>query len=144
MWVYRPEDFLPVILIQKDFKCSPTVDGLSCLKDFSNKESVRFGGWKPIIGQTFLISWIINGKSLACFFFYDRFVLEPVSYIRKELEKKLQNNEEKIRSIEANKEYLQRSVKEHEDNIREMLASRPKWAAPIWFYCTPSQKILSH
>ncbi|KAK2566422.1 Prefoldin subunit 1 [Acropora cervicornis] len=54
------------------------------------------------------------------------FVLEPVSYIRKELEKKLQNNEEKIRSIEANKEYLQRSVKEHEDNIREMLASRPK------------------
>lgn len=144
MWVYRPEGLLPVILIQKDFKCSPTVDELSYLKDFSKKESVRFGGWKPIIGQTFLISWIINGKSLACFFFHDRFVLEPVSYIRKELEKKLQNNEEKIRSIEANKEYLQRSVKEHEDNIREMLASRPKWAAPIWFYCTPSQKILSH
>lgn len=29
-------------------------------------------------------------------------------------------------SLQANKEYLQRSVKEHEDNIREMLASRPK------------------
>lgn len=28
--------------------------------------------------------------------------------------------------LQANKEYLQKSVKEHEDNIREMLASRPK------------------
>lgn len=54
------------------------------------------------------------------------FVLQPVSHIRKELESKLHNNEEKIKSIEASKEYLQRSVKEHEDNIREMLASRPK------------------
>lgn len=54
------------------------------------------------------------------------FVLQPVSYIRKELEEKLQSNEEKIKNIEANKEYLQRSVKEQEDNIREMLASRPK------------------
>ena len=35
------------------------------------------------------------------FFVYDRFVLQPVSYIRKELEKKLQNNEEKIKSIEV-------------------------------------------
>jgi len=54
------------------------------------------------------------------------FVLQPVSDIRKELAEKLRGNEEKIKSIEANKEYLQRSVKEHEDNIREMLASRPK------------------
>ncbi|CAH3014721.1 unnamed protein product [Porites evermanni] len=54
------------------------------------------------------------------------FVLQPVSHIRKELSEKLQSNEEKIKSIEANKEYLQKSVKEHEDNIREMLASRPK------------------
>jgi len=54
------------------------------------------------------------------------FVLQSVSHIRKELEEKLHNNEDKIKSIEANKEYLQRSVKEHEDNIREMLASRPK------------------
>lgn len=54
------------------------------------------------------------------------FVLQPVSDIRKDLSQKLQSNEEKIKSIEANKEYLQRSVKEHEDNIREMLASRPK------------------
>jgi len=44
LWVYRPEGFLPVILIQKDFKCSSTVDGLSYLKDFSKRESVRFGG----------------------------------------------------------------------------------------------------
>lgn len=28
--------------------------------------------------------------------------------------------------LQANKKYLQKSVKEHEDNIREMLASRPK------------------
>ena len=28
--------------------------------------------------------------------------------------------------LQTNKEYLQKSVKEHEDNIREMLASRPK------------------
>ncbi|KAJ7392179.1 Prefoldin subunit 1 [Desmophyllum pertusum] len=54
------------------------------------------------------------------------FVLQPVSDIRKELAEKLHSNEDKIKSIEANKEYLQRSVKEHEDNIREMLASRPK------------------
>lgn len=43
--------------------------------------------------------------------------------------------------FQANKEYLQRSVKEHEDNIREMLASRPKWTDTILLYCTPSLKI---
>lgn len=32
---------------------------------------------------------------------YNRFVLQPVSYIRKELEEKLQSNEEKIKNIEV-------------------------------------------
>ena len=35
------------------------------------------------------------------FIVYDRFVLQPVSHIRKELESKLHNNEEKIKSIEV-------------------------------------------
>ena len=33
--------------------------------------------------------------------FWNRFVLQPVSYIRKELEEKLHTNEDKIKSIEV-------------------------------------------
>ncbi|KAK3707609.1 hypothetical protein QZH41_017869 [Actinostola sp. cb2023] len=43
---------------------------------------------------------------------------------RTTISERIKINEDKIRNIEANKEYLQKSVKNQEDNIREMLTHR--------------------
>ena len=52
------------------------------------------------------------------------FILEPIDQIRSDLKKKIEDGESKIKTIEKNKEQLQKSVKDHENSIREMLATR--------------------
>ena len=52
------------------------------------------------------------------------FLLQPVDVIQEGLREKVKTNEDKIKSIETNKSYLERSIKESEDNLREMVLSR--------------------
>ena len=52
------------------------------------------------------------------------FILEPINQIQTDLKKKISEGEAKIKTIEQNKEHLQKSVKDHENSIREMLSAR--------------------
>merc|ERR1712188_93103 len=52
------------------------------------------------------------------------FILEPVQQLRTDLKTKISEGEEKIKTIEKNKEFLQKNVKDHENAIREMLTTR--------------------
>ncbi|XP_020894484.1 prefoldin subunit 1 [Exaiptasia diaphana] len=52
------------------------------------------------------------------------FVLQPISDVRSTIAERIKTNEGKIEQIQANKDYLQKSVKDQEDNIREMLSHR--------------------
>uniref|UniRef100_A0A8D0ME84 Prefoldin subunit 1 n=1 Tax=Sus scrofa TaxID=9823 RepID=A0A8D0ME84_PIG len=59
---------------------------------------------------------------LASFIF--RFILQSKEAIHNQLLEKQKIAEEKIKELEQKKSYLERSVKEAEDNIREMLMAR--------------------
>ncbi|XP_070544747.1 prefoldin subunit 1-like [Ptychodera flava] len=52
------------------------------------------------------------------------FLLQEKSTILESLRSKIDKSEEKIKNLEANKAYLERSIKESEDNIREMLQQK--------------------
>jgi len=52
------------------------------------------------------------------------FILEPVEQLRSDLKNKITEGEEKIKTIEKNKDFLQKNVKDHENAIREMLTTR--------------------
>ena len=52
------------------------------------------------------------------------FILEPIEQVRTDLKKKIDEGEVKIKTIEQNKEFLQKNVKDHENSIREMLSTR--------------------
>ncbi|KAJ0003884.1 hypothetical protein NQD34_010098 [Periophthalmus magnuspinnatus] len=52
------------------------------------------------------------------------FILQPKEEINNQLMDKQRTADEKIKELEQKKQYLERSVKEAEDNIREMLMSR--------------------
>ena len=53
-----------------------------------------------------------------------RFILQSKEAIHNQLLEKQKIAEEKIKELEQKKSYLERSVKEAEDNIREMLMAR--------------------
>ncbi|KAI1902992.1 hypothetical protein AGOR_G00022590 [Albula goreensis] len=52
------------------------------------------------------------------------FILQSKDDINKQLMEKQKTADEKIKELEQKKTYLERSVKEAEDNIREMLMNR--------------------
>ncbi|XP_020780138.1 prefoldin subunit 1 [Boleophthalmus pectinirostris] len=52
------------------------------------------------------------------------FILQSKEEINNQLMDKQRTADEKIKELEQKKQYLERSVKEAEDNIREMLMSR--------------------
>ncbi|XP_060692777.1 prefoldin subunit 1 [Hemiscyllium ocellatum] len=52
------------------------------------------------------------------------FILQPKVVIHNQLLEKQKIAEEKIKELEQRKSYLERSVKDAEDNIREMLMAR--------------------
>ncbi|XP_069754700.1 prefoldin subunit 1 [Narcine bancroftii] len=52
------------------------------------------------------------------------FILQPKVVIHSQLLEKQKVAEEKIKELEQRKSYLERSVKDAEDNIREMLMAR--------------------
>ncbi|XP_077999043.1 prefoldin subunit 1-like [Glandiceps talaboti] len=52
------------------------------------------------------------------------FLLQSKSSILESLREKVLKSDEKLKLLETNKSYLERSVKESEDNIREMLQQK--------------------
>ena len=52
------------------------------------------------------------------------FLLDDIESIKEGLETRTKNAEEKIKTLENNKAYLQRSLKESENNLREMVQQR--------------------
>ncbi|KAL8577918.1 hypothetical protein ACOMHN_011914 [Nucella lapillus] len=52
------------------------------------------------------------------------FLLMTVPTIRENLTKKQKTADEKIKTIEVNKEYLERSIKESENSLRELVLSK--------------------
>ena len=52
------------------------------------------------------------------------FLLDDIGSIKDGLEKRTKNAEEKIKTLENNKNYLQKSLKESENNLREMVQQR--------------------
>nr|CAG4638880.1 EOG090X0LK7 [Cyclestheria hislopi] len=57
------------------------------------------------------------------------FVLKDVNTVQKSLEGKVKICEEKIKTLEGTKTYLERNLKESENNIREMIQQRKDAAA---------------
>ena len=55
-----------------------------------------------------------------------RFILESIDEIRKYLQLKETEGQEKIKSIEEKVTYWKKSVQESEENIRDMLSRRAK------------------
>jgi len=55
-----------------------------------------------------------------------RFILQPIPTIEKNLADKVRSCEEKVKSIESSKVYLERSIKEGEENLRELILSKKR------------------
>jgi len=54
------------------------------------------------------------------------FILQPIPTIEKNLADKVKSCEEKVKSIESSKVYLERSIKEGEENLRELILSKKR------------------
>ncbi|XP_014467670.1 PREDICTED: prefoldin subunit 1 [Dinoponera quadriceps] len=52
------------------------------------------------------------------------FLLDDISSIKIMLDNRMKTSDEKVKKLENNKTYLQRSLKESEDDIREMIQQR--------------------
>lgn len=52
------------------------------------------------------------------------FVLTPIDHVKNNLKKKQDGADEKISKLESNKSYLERNLKESENNLREMVQQR--------------------
>ncbi|CAM1312877.1 PFDN1 (predicted) [Pycnogonum litorale] len=52
------------------------------------------------------------------------FILRDIETIRDNLKKKITKSEEKISNLKSNQSYLENSLKESENNIREMIMSK--------------------
>ncbi|KAL0118666.1 hypothetical protein PUN28_009380 [Cardiocondyla obscurior] len=52
------------------------------------------------------------------------FLLDSMNNIKNNLESKVKTSDEKIKTLENNKTYLQRSLKESENEIREMIQQK--------------------
>ena len=52
------------------------------------------------------------------------FLLDDIDNIKAELDKRMKNADEKVKTLENNKTYLQQNLKESENNIREMIQQR--------------------
>nr|CAG4636703.1 EOG090X0LK7 [Eubosmina coregoni] len=60
------------------------------------------------------------------------FVLKESSVTRSNLDNKIKSCQEKIKNLEGTKGYLERSLKESENNIREMIQHRKDTAADAY------------
>lgn len=52
------------------------------------------------------------------------FLLDDIENIKNDLEKRMKNADEKVKTLENNKIYLQQNLKESENNIREMVQQK--------------------
>lgn len=67
-----------------------------------------------------------GGKERTLLIPFCRFILESIDEIRKHLQMKETEGEEKIKTIEEKVTYWKKSVQESEENIRDMLSKRSK------------------
>lgn len=54
------------------------------------------------------------------------FLLDDINNIKVSLDKRIVNADEKIKVLDTNKNYLQNSLKESENNLREMVQQKQK------------------
>jgi len=54
------------------------------------------------------------------------FVLQPIETVEKNLTDKVKACEEKVKALENGKVYLERSIKEGEENLRELIQSKKR------------------
>ena len=54
------------------------------------------------------------------------FLMSDIATVRSGLDKKTENLKEKIHVLNGNKEYLDRQVKEQENNLRELIIAKKK------------------
>lgn len=59
------------------------------------------------------------------------FMLDDIENIKAGMEKRMKTADEKVKTLENNKTYLQQNVKECENNIREMIQQRKNKGIPI-------------
>ncbi|XP_014674662.1 PREDICTED: prefoldin subunit 1-like [Priapulus caudatus] len=52
------------------------------------------------------------------------FILTPVNIVQDDLQLKIKSQEEKIKNLESNKSYLEKCIKESEDNLRELIVTK--------------------
>lgn len=52
------------------------------------------------------------------------FILTPINDVKENLKKRQSGADEKIKALENNKAYLERNLKEAENNLREMVQQR--------------------
>ncbi|XP_069124274.1 prefoldin subunit 1-like isoform X1 [Argopecten irradians] len=52
------------------------------------------------------------------------FILQSIPDIQKNLQLKVKASEDKMKSLETNKSYLERNLKESQDNLRELIVSK--------------------
>ncbi|XP_035657622.1 prefoldin subunit 1-like, partial [Branchiostoma floridae] len=52
------------------------------------------------------------------------FLLQPIPTVRENLKTKVESSDEKIKKLQSNKTYLERNVKESQENIREMIMQK--------------------
>ncbi|XP_019628545.1 PREDICTED: prefoldin subunit 1-like [Branchiostoma belcheri] len=52
------------------------------------------------------------------------FILQPIPTVRDNLKTKVESSDDKIKKLQSNKTYLERNVKESQENIREMIMQK--------------------
>lgn len=52
------------------------------------------------------------------------FILDDIATIKKGLDKRMKSADEKIKTLESNKAFLERSLKDNANNVREMVQQR--------------------
>ncbi|XP_059488596.1 prefoldin subunit 1 [Neocloeon triangulifer] len=57
------------------------------------------------------------------------FFLESVAKVRQNIDGKVKASQEKIKKLEANKNYLERTLKDGENNLREMVQQRKEMSS---------------
>ena len=73
------------------------------------------------------------------------FLLSDIGTVRSGLDKKTEGLKEKIHVLNGNKEYLDRQVKEQENNLRELIIAKKKQITRLFcHYCDATLKMFLH
>ncbi|KAA0184923.1 hypothetical protein HAZT_HAZT004143 [Hyalella azteca] len=93
---------------------------------------VQVEGLKKLIIHSQLTDTEIQnlGSSVRVFESVGRmFLLTDIAEVRKNLASKVEKSQEKIKSLQSNKEYLEKSLQESQNNLREMIKLKQQTAS---------------